>query len=449
MKSLVRLRASIVVVKVPAFLLLLFSLAQAQQPQWKRAIGTEGHIIGGIDVFRTHPDTLYANSHLGLLISTDQGEHWDSIGTFIGPGGPLKVDPLDSKIIYAWFGVPLGSAMLATSDRGETWRDVSDTRDVGGGIIEIDPVDRATIYVSQGAHYIRRSTDHGRTWPYLPRPPQAFVITALAIAPSNNKILYAAYWTGVFKSTDRGDSWTYVWPSTQALSMLLAVDPLNPDVVYAAIYERGMYKSTNGGTSWNEINNGLTSDNRDIYSLVINPRNRLEVLIGIGDGQPYDTLSNLLFRTTNGGDSWYNVSMGFPSSGSVSALAIDSHSLRWYAGVNSVVDSLNFSGVYILGGITGLRRDDEKIPQTFTLSQNYPNPFNGQTTIEFNLPRVMPVELKVYSTLGQEISTILKDSFDAGSHRLHFDAGNLPSGAYIYRLATPVYTQSKWMIILR
>ena len=71
----------------------------------------------------------------------------------------------------------------------------------------------------------------------------------------------------------------------------------------------------------------------------------------------------------------------------------------------------------------------------FTLSQNYPNPFNPTTTIEFELAKDALVTLKVYNTLGQEVATLAnKEEFGEGANDLEFDASNLPSGVYYYRI---------------
>jgi hypothetical protein len=77
----------------------------------------------------------------------------------------------------------------------------------------------------------------------------------------------------------------------------------------------------------------------------------------------------------------------------------------------------------------------EFVPEIFTLYQNYPNPFNPTTTIEFYLPAQSFVTLKVYNMLGQEVATIVdREDMEDGYQELNFDAGNLSSGVYFYRL---------------
>jgi hypothetical protein len=76
-----------------------------------------------------------------------------------------------------------------------------------------------------------------------------------------------------------------------------------------------------------------------------------------------------------------------------------------------------------------------RVPETFQLKQNYPNPFNPQTTIEFTLPEASIVTLKIYNVLGQEVAKLLNgETMDNGSQEVEFNAANLPSGVYFYRL---------------
>ncbi|MBI1804428.1 MAG: T9SS type A sorting domain-containing protein [Ignavibacteriae bacterium] len=77
------------------------------------------------------------------------------------------------------------------------------------------------------------------------------------------------------------------------------------------------------------------------------------------------------------------------------------------------------------------------IPEQYELRQNYPNPFNPMTTIEFALPEVSLVTLRVYNILGQEVATLLDHQMlDDGEQQVDFDASSLSSGVYFYRLTT-------------
>ena len=88
-------------------------------------------------------------------------------------------------------------------------------------------------------------------------------------------------------------------------------------------------------------------------------------------------------------------------------------------------------------------------PTSFSLSQNYPNPFNPSTTIEFTLPKSEFVELKVYNILGKEVSTLVSNKLNRGTHTYTFDGKILASGIYYYQFVADDYREVKKMILLR
>jgi len=90
-----------------------------------------------------------------------------------------------------------------------------------------------------------------------------------------------------------------------------------------------------------------------------------------------------------------------------------------------------------------------EIPDDYRLLQNYPNPFNPSTTIAFELPVAGLVTLKIYDVRGREVMTLLDARYRAGRHHVQFDAGDLSSGVYIYRLKTKDKTLSRRMLFLK
>ena len=90
------------------------------------------------------------------------------------------------------------------------------------------------------------------------------------------------------------------------------------------------------------------------------------------------------------------------------------------------------------------------------MEQNYPNPFNPSTTIKYSIPvetrrGVMPqnVILKIYDVLGREVATLVNKQQSTGNYEVVFDASNLSSGAYFYRLQSGSFTSNKKMILLK
>ena len=93
--------------------------------------------------------------------------------------------------------------------------------------------------------------------------------------------------------------------------------------------------------------------------------------------------------------------------------------------------------------------DDETQPLSFNLYQNYPNPFNPSTTISFDLEKSGKVSLDVYDILGRKVRTLLSDDLQAGRHRVIFDASELASGQYIYRLVSGDKQTSRIMVLMK
>lgn len=112
-------------------------------------------------------------------------------------------------------------------------------------------------------------------------------------------------------------------------------------------------------------------------------------------------------------------------------------------GSNFLVDDLDFDMV------AGIDNKHSALPITFALEQNFPNPFNPSTTIEFSIPQVSAVRLIVFNSLGQEVETLINREMSAGMHQVSFDASQLPSGVYFYKIEAGGFLASKKMILIK
>ncbi len=110
--------------------------------------------------------------------------------------------------------------------------------------------------------------------------------------------------------------------------------------------------------------------------------------------------------------------------------------------------------VDIVGGGWGVSsvtdvRDDNSVADNFRLEQSYPNPFNPVTTISFSIPKSGFVSLTVYNSIGQKIKKLVDSELSGGNYQVQFNAANLPSGTYFYRLKTGDFVQTKKCILIK
>ena len=99
--------------------------------------------------------------------------------------------------------------------------------------------------------------------------------------------------------------------------------------------------------------------------------------------------------------------------------------------------------------ITGVERSITSTPLSYRLKQNYPNPFNPATQIEFSLPVSSKVSLVIYNLLGQEIARLIDGEQAAGVHSVTWEATNLATGIYFYRIQAGDFVQTRKMLLLK
>ena len=199
--------------------------------------------------------------------------------------------------------------------------------------------------------------------------------------------------------------------------------------LYAGTGGSGIFLSTNNGTSWMAINYGLSG--YGVLSLLVSGTNLFA-------GTDYG-----VFLSTNNGSRWMEVDSGLMNYIVVHSLAVSGTNL--FAGTGG-------SGVWrrpLSEMATSVERVSTDIPTLFSLSQNYPNPFNPATTISFSLPSRSFVTLKVFDILGKEVSTLVSQELPSGAYSRQWNATNISTGVYFYRLQAGTYSETKKLLLLR
>ena len=159
-----------------------------------------------------------------------------------------------------------------------------------------------------------------------------------------------------------------------------------------------------------------------------------------------------LFFSPDGGITWEEIKLDIdiPERSYqwvVPQLTIDEGRIRIYmdnVGGGYTGTSENFS---IRGVVTV--EDEEAFSRSFNLYPNYPNPFNPSTTISFTLSKSSHISLLIYDIHGREVESLIEGIQPAGSHSIEWNASNLASGVYFYRLTADEFIQTRKMILIK
>ncbi len=127
---------------------------------------------------------------------------------------------------------------------------------------------------------------------------------------------------------------------------------------------------------------------------------------------------------------------------------------EWRPGVEIPdADDISESYIYYIPNVTldaPVATDEVgSLPSSYTLEQNYPNPFNPSTAIRFSLPVSGYASVKVFNSVGKEVAILANGFMTAGSHTVTFNASNLPSGQYFYRLESGSFSTTKAMTLIK
>jgi len=127
----------------------------------------------------------------------------------------------------------------------------------------------------------------------------------------------------------------------------------------------------------------------------------------------------------------------------------NTYSVRLVVSNGTSSDSLTRGDYITVNPVSDVENNPFQFPDQFSLEQNYPNPFNPATKIRYSIPEESDVILKVYNSLGQEITTLVNEKKPQGFYEINFGSEILPSGIYIYRLTAGDFTSVKKMLIIK
>jgi photosystem II stability/assembly factor-like uncharacterized protein len=387
------------------------------------------------DVFFVDENNGYASGGT-MLKTTDGGLTWNDIG-----GGGSSVSFIDVNN-----GIVVGDGKIyKTTNAGSDWSETFSDYELYLRDVEFIDMNNAIVVGDSGK--ILKSTDGGNTWNEQSSG-TTNNLSSVAFANLNSGL--AVSWFDenngslILKTTDGGINWSsYIAGSDPNGGIYDLLDVSFPDLtngfVVGDIYssdghETHLLKTTDGGSTWfeqiveTEIDDGFTLRG---VSFV----NGLNGTV-IGD--------NLIVKTTDGGGTWSNQSIPLGWENSLNAIHMIDENSGTIVGYRGTILRTTNGGVAFLD-----EGKDQSMPAEYKLFQNYPNPFNPNTNISWQAQAGGWQTLKIYDILGKEIAKLVDEFRPAGNYEVKFDASNLSSGVYFYKLQSGNFIQTKKMILIK
>ncbi|HEX5434561.1 MAG TPA: transcriptional regulator [Candidatus Angelobacter sp.] len=235
------------------------------------------------------------------------GQVWQPLGPEGGTVRSLAFDPHNPDRIF--LGTSAGRIYLSTDD-GASWSRFAHLGSSAEMVLDhiiIDPVNNRNIYVGAWNAQmpdrdgeIFRSRDAGKTWDIM-ADMHGKSVRALAMAPSDPRVLVAGTLDGIYRTRDGGDNWERISPENHAEIKnveSIAIDPQNPEVIYAGTWHLP-WKTEDGGKTWHNIKKGVIDDS-DVFSIVIDSLNPASVYISACSGIYRSQSAGDLFRKIQG-----------------------------------------------------------------------------------------------------------------------------------------------------
>lgn len=402
-----------------SFVIFLSHVALSQTALWQSTTGpvtsfasnSNGVVVAG-----------FWQGGVGILRSTDNGVTWIQSNS-----------GLSNRAVRSLYVTPDGTFLAGTqqgihrsTDAGATWLPSSTgyaSASYAMSFAHTSPTEILSVSYSSGAY---RSTDNGGSWSAFSTGFGSYLRCILR-APSGDFFIGTSDF-GVIRSTNGGTTWSGASAGllhNDANSM--TVD--SSGILFVGTWGKGVFTSTDQGGSWTSVNAGL-------------PDSLIQDIVALGTGEIYVATSRHgIYRSTNHGTTW-----DVASSGMTDATPYDLHLARsGYLFVGTLMGGICRS----VQAVTSASTIDNQSPDQFRVGQNYPNPFNPSTSIDFTLTTESHVLLKVYNSLGQQVTTLVDERRAPGLHHVAFDASRLSSGTYYCVVTANHQSQTVKALLIR
>ncbi|GJQ61482.1 MAG: hypothetical protein SCALA702_05350 [Melioribacteraceae bacterium] len=363
------------------------------------------------------------STNTGLYKSTTYPSEWEEMNRPDPTRNISQLHSLGNTLFSFDF-----STLYKSDDLGENWQDLVTGLPTGFSIGNI-LTSGTKLYLSgtnASGHQLLVSEDQGETWTV--KNSETGYIALLS--GTTDKLLIAAG-SEVFESKDEGDSWTaYQNNGLPANSNFFNIVPIGDRaVVWAGDFnEAKMYYTDDMGANWIEAQEAEAVGQVEQFLYV--------------DGVLLAASRNGIYNSFNDGETWNHYYEGYGQRNATGLLASGKYLLA-----ATRTDASWFRPQSQLTSVKEIA--NEEIPSNFELKQNYPNPFNPVTKISFSLQEAGSVLLNVYSVSGEKVATLINQSLSAGTYEAEFDATQLSSGVYFYKLEAGNFVSVKKMMLLK
>ena len=362
--------------------------------QWQTiSAGSQGSFTYGIELL----DSLqWIATEDGFFYSTNTSSTWklygDTTGQQVPPFLPTSLAVLPPKVPgqpYRLFSGTLGIGLYASTDGGHGWYEIDSARFHNDDVLDLQMAkingDSVEFYMINSSG-ISFSTDFGDTWI---RNDSSNVpgFTPYQLLHTSND-WFALDLQGVFKR----DKSSGIWKQCTDIfgNNIVFGSATIGESIFLGVRNQGIYRSTDAGSTW-VLADSFSVANFDITGLA-----------------------------TDG----INVYVGTGAEG------------LWHIPISAL-------------DVTSVKNDGKNIPSRIILSQNYPDPFNPTTHITYTLSKVSNVTLTVYDILGQQVATLISGKQEPGIHSVDWNALNVASGIYFYRIVAGNFVQTKKMVLMK
>jgi photosystem II stability/assembly factor-like uncharacterized protein len=407
------------------FLLIIIIIQTQLSAQWQNVQAVPNEIIYSL----TQTNGVFiAGANNKVYLSVDNGSSWSASSIISQNSGSVEAAIIFKDHLFVGT-TPVG--VFKSTDGGASWMEFNNGfSGLGSNGISSFVNREGILYCSTfGAGVFYLDNSNGQQWiPYQDNFPVGISGTVTDMILNNGTLISSGGGNGYIYRNESGTTqWIEIFVFNPLPNSFVVSDLYSNDNFIFAGSNFKIHSSSDNGLTWNYLFNGLP--------------NGFDYYLAGASGKIY-TLTNgttgaALFVSDNNGATWNYVN----NINTIYVYEIEAVGDNLYAATETGLYYIPLSAVSV---------DDKPYSANdFKLYQNYPNPFNPNTKISWHSPIASWQTLKVYDLLGNLITVLIDEYKPAGSYTVSFNASELASGMYFYKLQIGNYSDTRKMLLLR